>query len=268
MRPTLLRAHQRAHQKTVFSVENVLNIFTKGARAGSADLNPLDLDHPIHKQPYDFGDFTTPTIMKMEKQRELLHYLRLEQHQFKDLVAYRKKFVPPSKEQVIAVRHQHYQGEEHPSSRRISIRVPVSALPLSSPEALHKFKLLAGARWHPPLPESLKHPLENKSWKVHQGEKDEGVFEMSCDVFPYDRMNEKWCSDTLEKLLNEANDLKKDSFADIPIDTRFRRKQLMKNGKLRRRNITLANFPQEWLPAQAQQQQAQVEAPAQEKAQA
>lgn len=28
---------------------------------------------------------------------------------------------------------------------------------------------------------------------------------MSCDVFPYDRMNEKWCSDTLEKLLNEAN---------------------------------------------------------------
>lgn len=42
----------------------------------------------------------------------------------------------------------------------------------------------------------------------------------------------------------------------------------MKNGKLRRRNITLANFPQEWLPAQAQQQQAQVEAPAQEKAQA
>lgn len=87
MRPTLLRAHQRAHQKTVFSVENVLNIFTKGARAGSADLNPLDLDHPIHKQPYDFGDFTTPTIMKMEKQRELLHYLRLEQHQFKDLGA-------------------------------------------------------------------------------------------------------------------------------------------------------------------------------------
>lgn len=185
-------------------------------------------------------------------------------------VAYRKKFVPPSKEQVIAVRHQHYQGEEHPSSRRISIRVPVSALPLSSPEALHKFKLLAGARWHPPLPPSLKHPIENKSWKVHQGEKDEGVFEMSCDVFPYDRMNEKWCSDTLEKLLNEANvrflplflcgsdvlnvllsqDLKKDTFADIPIDTRYRRKRLMKNGKLRR-NITLANYPQEWLPAQA-----------------
>ncbi|BGP22878.1 mitochondrial ribosomal subunit protein [Rhodotorula toruloides] len=262
MRPTLLRAHQQGPQKIPYSIENVLNIFKKGARAGSSELSVLDWDHPIHKQPYDFGDFSKPTIMKMEKQRELLHYLRLEQHQFKDLVAYRKKFVPPTKDQVIAVRHQHYQGEEHPSSRRISIRVPVSALPLASPEAVHKFKLLAGARWHPPLPDSLKHPHEVKAWKVAQGEKDEGVFEMSCEVFPYDRMNEKWCSDTLEKLLKEANDLKKETFADIPIDTRFRRKRLMKNGKLRR-NITFANYPKEWLPAQAQP-----EAPAQAKVQA
>lgn len=120
-------------------------------------------------------------------------------------VAYRKKFVPPSKDQVVAVRHQHYQGEDHPSSRRISIRVPVSALPLKSPEALHKFKLLAGARWHPPLPDTLKHPRDKVGWKVAEGDKDEGLFELSCDVFPYDRMNEKWCSDTLDKLLKEAN---------------------------------------------------------------
>lgn len=72
----------------------------------------------------------------------------------------------------------------------------------------------------------------------------------------------------LTRFASHPQDLKKETFADIPIDTRYRRKRLMKNGKLRR-NITLANYPQEWLPAQAQQQQqAQVEAPAQEKAQA
>jgi small subunit ribosomal protein S35 len=201
-------------------------------------------------------------------------------------VAYRKKFVPPSKDQVVAVRHQHYQGEDHPSSRRISIRVPVSALPLKSPEALHKFKLLAGARWHPPLPDTLKHPRDKVGWKVAEGDKDEGLFELSCDVFPYDRMNEKWCSDTLDKLLKEANvrrrslllasvtlipptprlqDLKKETFADIPIDTRYRRQRLLNNRKLRK-NVSIANYPKEWLPVQAQEASAPIAAP--EKAQA
>lgn len=48
--------------------------------------DPLDIANTVgpNAQSFDFP-LTRPTLLKMEKQRKLLHYLRLEQLQFKDL---------------------------------------------------------------------------------------------------------------------------------------------------------------------------------------
>lgn len=156
-------------------------------------------------QQFDFP-LTRPTILKMEKRRDFLHYLRLEHLQFKDLgacsrfvcsrelcttiadrhgpgsVAFRQRFVKPLPSQVIKVRHQHYQGEEHPASRKVTIECSVAQLPLSTDAARHKFKLIAGPRWN--------------------SETDE--LKISCERFPSARMNEKWCSDALDRMIKEA----------------------------------------------------------------
>ncbi|GAA5996332.1 mitochondrial 37S ribosomal protein mS35 RSM24 [Rhodotorula paludigena] len=201
--------------------------------------NPLDIANAVGPGAPQF-DFplTRPTLLKLDKQRQILHYLRLEQLQFKDLVAFRQPFVPPSPSAVVQVRHQHYQGEPHPASRKVTLSVPVSALPLRTPQQTHKLKLLAGARWTPPLP---------GAGTRQQGKKDEGTLKIACELFPSERMNEKWCSDTLDKLLAAARDAK-DTFADIPLDPRPARARLAKSRKLKR-NISLRDFPQEWLPA-------------------
>lgn len=84
---------------------------------------------------------------------------------------------------MIKVRHQHYQGEPHPASRKVSITFKASALPPLETEAQqHKFKLLCGPRWNA-LTDEVK---------------------ISCELFPTPEMNEKWCSDALDRLIKEA----------------------------------------------------------------
>jgi len=194
----------------------------------------------------------------------------------------------------VRVRHQHYQGEPHPASRKVTISAPIASLPLDTPAARHKFKLLAGPRWTPPLPGAAARQQQ-------QQQQDEGEVKLACEMFPSERMNEKWCSDTLDKLVAEANvrpffplslprakkrsadstlsllvphrhlpspsptrtalhlDLAPrtrpshlqsgDSFADVPLDPRPARARLVKSRKLKR-NVSLRDFPAEWLPAE------------------
>ncbi|CEQ39922.1 SPOSA6832_01494 [Sporobolomyces salmonicolor] len=200
-----------------------------------AKRDPFDLATLVgpSAQPFDFS-LTRPTLLKMEKQRQILHYLRLEQLQFNDLVAFRQPFTPPPSSHCVQVRHQHYQGEVHPGSRKVTVSVPISRLPLSSPEARHKFKLLAGPRWTPPGAKA-------------DGDA-EGEIKISCEMFPSERMNEKWCSDTLDKLVKEAEN-KADPMTDIPLDPRPVRSRLAKS-RAHKRTIGLKDFPKEWLPKQ------------------
>lgn len=83
---------------------------------------------------------------------------------------------------MIKVRHQHYQGEAHPADRKVSITFPVARLPLSSDAARHKLKLIAGPRW-----DSVRDEIK-----------------ISCELFPTDKMNEKWCSDMVDRMIVEA----------------------------------------------------------------
>ena len=93
-----------------------------------------------------------------------------------------------------------------------AIVVPVDKLPLKDEIACHKFILLAGPRWSPvPSADSGVSGLED--WG-------NGYIKISCEDFPRPSQNLKWASDTLDKLIEEANVrsycfLKKNRFTDF-----------------------------------------------------
>lgn len=202
---------------------NSIRTFATSARAAktknanfSGAVVPFDIAN-LSKVEFNFP-LTRNNLIKVEFRRKILNYLRLEQNQFSQLgvsslstlaastlilpsltVQFRQRFVKPSKNQIIQLRTQHYQGEPHPADRKATITLSIAALfPSSSPNSAqhsHKFKLLAGPRW-----DSLKNE-----------------FKISCELFPTVKMNEKWCSDTLDKLLVEA---KVSLFSLVPLRSR------------------------------------------------
>ena len=91
----------------------------------------------------------------------------------------------------------HYQGEYHPATEKRAIVVPVDKLNLKNEKAVHKIKLLAGARWSPQPPKDAGvSGLED--WG-------NGYIKISCEDFPNGSQNLKWASDTLDKLIVAAN---------------------------------------------------------------
>lgn len=97
-------------------------------------------------------------------------------------VQLRQKFVKPTASQILLVRTQHYQGEEHPAARKAVLSFSAADIPLASPAEHHKFRLIAGSRW----------------------DSDADTIKISCELFPTVKMNEKWCSDVLDKMVSEA----------------------------------------------------------------
>lgn len=97
----------------------------------------------------------------------------------------------------IIVRSMHYQGEFHPAIEKRVIVVPVDKLDLRDEKAVHKIKLLAGARWTPQPPKDA-----GVSGLEEWGN---GYVKISCEDFPKAQQNLKWVSDTLDKLVVSAN---------------------------------------------------------------
>ncbi|TFY84011.1 hypothetical protein EWM64_g10 [Hericium alpestre] len=195
-------------------------------------------------------DSTAAGHIWIQQQRQVLHYLRLIEHEMPQLVAFRKPFIPPTSAEPIAVRSISYGGEEHPATVKRAIVVPVSRLPLKDKHAVYKFRLLAGVRWTPQPPKD--------SGLTSEGGKD-GYIKISCEDFPRPAMNLKWASDTLDKLIDEANN-GKDRFTDIPFDRRHLDAKARKaqKGKLVRDMAggrgryssppSIRDFPKSWLP--------------------
>ena len=100
-----------------------------------------------------------------------------------------------------------------PLSSKKLLRVPISRLPLESPESVKRFKLLAGTRWIPPKDKdgnlavnadgTLVEGVEFK--KGSETDEREGWFEMSEEGWKEGRMNRKWLSDVLDGLVKESN---------------------------------------------------------------
>jgi len=87
--------------------------------------------------------------------------------------------------------------------------VPIASLPLSSPEAVHRVKLLAGPRYTHGRPGETEMEIQTTVGSGYNGSDEdlgkEGWIKISEDRFPSARMNRKSCSDMLEKLVDAAN---------------------------------------------------------------
>ncbi|THH33520.1 hypothetical protein EUX98_g663 [Antrodiella citrinella] len=199
-----------------------------------------DLDTPAGDD-----DVSSAGHIMLRQQRKILYYMRLIEHDMPKLVEYRKPFTPPSSSTPLIIRSISYGGEEHPADRKRVIVAPVSKLPLKGDDARKRFKLLAGVRWSPEPPkDGGVSSKESDTW---------GYFKLACEDFPVPAMNLNWASDTLSRLIEEANNAQ-NAILDIPYDDRHLEAKLRKakkGGHAKGRGYsrpTLKDFPKEWLP--------------------
>ncbi|KAH8925144.1 hypothetical protein BT69DRAFT_1216941 [Atractiella rhizophila] len=205
---------------------------TKESLGALADKVFPDVDEHSFDDEFD-GDFvnepelTTYAYEQLYLQRVHLKYLRLTEFELPTFTRFHKPFVPPSSKHIVRIRTQHYQGEEHPADRKCALTVHVPGIPNLEDWMRHKFRVLAGPRWYP----------------------EEDMVKISCELFPELEMNEKWCNDTLNKLLTVAKE-GEDKMLDVPLDTRAAEKR--KKVKRSRRAVEAEDFPLEWLPTPSQ----------------
>lgn len=185
-------------------------------------------------------------------------------------VELRKPYVPPSPDAILRLRSVHYQGEAHPVTRKSVLTVKIADLfnsgRISSRAARRKLLLLAGPRWNPfekriessesDAAEGQQSTTEKELLDLY-GEQEEierialdtgvGSIKISCELFPNERMNIKWCSDAVDKLIEEAN-TDAEAVKDVPIDLRHAKaREESRKGFKRHGAPSLKDFPAEWL---------------------
>jgi small subunit ribosomal protein S35 len=192
---------------------------------------------------FNYDDVPTAGHMLLQRRRQLLTYFRTIEFEVPKLAAFREEYKPPSAKQLLRFRFVHFQGEAHPHSAKVVLTVDVAQLfgsgLLKSAEAKKNFLLLAGTRFNPRDVEAAA-----------SGNMDAvtGEVKISCDQMPNDRQNMKWCSDTFDKLIHEANNPSAPEISQLPVDLRhYLARQHKKNRQYRAKRATFRDFPKEWL---------------------
>uniref|UniRef100_V5EL45 Likely mitochondrial ribosomal protein Rsm24p n=2 Tax=Kalmanozyma brasiliensis (strain GHG001) TaxID=1365824 RepID=V5EL45_KALBG len=185
---------------------------------------------------FNYDDVPTLGHAILQRKREVLQLMRTVEFEIPKLSAFRQSYTPPKPSQYLQFRFQHYQGENHPASRKVVLNVDVDELvkagAVKDAKSKHKLLLLAGTRFQP---------------KSLQGEGDKGEIKISCELFPNERQNMKWCSDTLDALVKEAN-VRTKEVDELPLDLRSALiRQDKKRHYLRTDRPSLKDFPKEWL---------------------
>ncbi|KAG2159762.1 mitochondrial ribosomal subunit protein-domain-containing protein [Suillus bovinus] len=200
-----------------------------------------------HFQPDGGLDVPVAGYLLHRQQRQTLYYMRLIEHEIPKLVGFRKPFVPPTAATPLVIRSIDFAGEKHPLTAKRSVVVPVAHLPLRNEVAFHRAKLLAGVRWMPEPPRDSGISADEDAAK-------HGFIKIACEDFPRANMNLKWISDTLDKLVLEANAEGEAPYQRLPLDTRHLDSKVRKSKKgdhVRGRGglrPSLKDFPTEWLP--------------------
>ncbi|KAL1412630.1 37S ribosomal protein S24, mitochondrial [Vanrija albida] len=215
---------------------------------------------------FQFDDTTSighRRLLEMDAQRELFSKLELDREA---LLAQARKFRKP-KGTIRVTSTVDLSDPDSPYHQKAVLVAPVSALPLKTPEAIHRLKLLAGPRWSPGQPGRAELG-PNAAGALAPGAEDklgkDGWVKIAEERLPLGRMNRKSVSDMLDKLVEAANDPKSPLPANTPLDPRHllarQRKKRQRAGQhvfaraeaLKRRPEVVGGvrgFPKEWLPA-------------------
>ncbi|KAG1749903.1 mitochondrial ribosomal subunit protein-domain-containing protein [Suillus paluster] len=192
-----------------------------------------------HFRPDGGLDVPVAGYLLYRQQRQTLYYMRLIEHEIPKLVAFRKPFVPPTSDTPLVIRSVNFAGEQHPLTAKRSVVVPVAHLPLRNEVAFQRAKLLAGVRFR---------------YSADENAAKHGFIKISCEDFPRANMNLKWISDTIDKLVLEANAEGEAPYQRLPLDTRHldaKVRKAKKGDHVRGRGgsrPSLKDFPTEWLP--------------------
>jgi small subunit ribosomal protein S35 len=181
--------------------------------------------HSATLKPFEFNDIPWVGYLKLfmmreaielgEKVRENEKILNSEcihaMHLSLDVsltpsTAHRTKFVPPTSPLRLTQQIDLLVKSPKIENRQVLL-VPVSALPLEGPEAIHRIKVIAGQRWSPgrPGPNEMEYEVTKG---YNGGPSDlgkEGWLKISEARFEEARMNRKSASDMLDRLIAAAN---------------------------------------------------------------
>ncbi|WFD32982.1 37S ribosomal protein S24, mitochondrial [Malassezia sp. CBS 17886] len=212
--------------------------------------NPFALNAMKH---FQYDDVPTYGHAKLQKQRQLLGYYRLLQNELPQLEQLREPYSPPAPSSFLRVQFSHYQGEALPGVRKVALSFRVRDLfgagVLATPFAKHKFLLLAAARWAPPSPDLLQRlnaalaKSDPAALDALYEAEDLGSVKIACEEMPHESQNLKWCSDVLDRMIEEANT--EPSFCDVPLDPRPHMQPGGRSARFAR--VTKKDFPAEWL---------------------
>ncbi|WFD17796.1 37S ribosomal protein S24, mitochondrial [Malassezia caprae] len=248
-RLSLVRASVRVPSRAFHSGPCLLQKQGRDRGSTRAHENPLELNKMGY---FQFDDIPTFGHMRLQKQRQMLAYYRLLANQLPALKDMHEPFAPPPATHFLTFRFVHYQGEEHPDTSKVVLTFDVKDLfrenVLKTPQAKHKFLLLAGPRWQPPSPAFIQRwndALERGGQDLDALSKEDalGSVKIASSDLPHEAQNMKWCSDVLDSMIREAN--AEPSFTDVPLDVRPYIKSNARGGPTPRPSI--ADFPKEWL---------------------
>ncbi|KAG5775028.1 hypothetical protein H9Q73_011298 [Fusarium xylarioides] len=161
-------------------------------------------------EEFDEDDITSMAHGKLDEIRDMRQYARLAVWELPLLSKYAKPFVPPSDNQVLRWRYTSYMGEFHPAEKKVVVQFAPDDLNLT-PVQTEKLKKLAGPRYNP----------------------ETEIIKMSSDSFEHQAQNKRYLSNLVDDLIATAKD-PKDTFEDIPLDTRHHKIQ------------PKPQFPKEW----------------------
>ncbi|SPJ75147.1 uncharacterized protein FTOL_04878 [Fusarium torulosum] len=161
-------------------------------------------------EEFDEDDITSMAHGKLDEIRDMRQYARLAVWELPLLSKYAKPFEPPAENQVLRWRYTSYMGEFHPAEKKVVVQFAPDDLKLTAVQT-EKLKKLAGPRYNP----------------------ETEIIKMSSDSFEHQAQNKRYLSNLVDDLITAAKD-PKDTFADIPLDTRHHKVQ------------PKPQFPKEW----------------------
>ncbi|WQF89027.1 Putative small ribosomal subunit protein mS35 [Colletotrichum destructivum] len=145
---------------------------------------------------FDEDDMMPMAHAKLDEIREHRQYHRIMAWEMPLLSKLVKPFEPPQDDQVLRFRYTTYMGEYHPAQRKVVVQFSPADLKLSPVQA-DKLRKLAGPRYNP----------------------ETDTVKMSSDKYEHQAQNKRYLSDLVDTLIEAAKD-PKDTFKDIPLDTR------------------------------------------------
>ncbi|CDW98591.1 hypothetical protein [Sporisorium scitamineum] len=113
------------------SSSTAVRAFSVSARVSAKPRKQRNADDPMALRKmarFNYDDVPTLGHAILARKREVLQLMRTVEFEIPKLSNFRQTYKPPKESQCLQFRFQHYQGENHPASRKVVLNVDVDAL--------------------------------------------------------------------------------------------------------------------------------------------